>query len=88
MNRIHNSRTERFIGSISPYWLKDVCSDITQRCKFNFSYFDANQKCSTDLSKWDEENLQLFFDKLKAYSQYSLAHWQKAAYRITQASCA
>lgn len=79
MSKRSNSRKDRFIESIVPFSLEDVWPDISSRCKFNFSYFDANQKHATDFTTWDEDNLQRFFSKLRSYSQYPLSHWQQQA---------
>lgn len=76
MSKTSNSRKNKFIESIAPSSLEDVWSDISRRCTFNFSYFDANQEYATDFTMWDEENLKLFFSKLRSYSQCSLSHWQ------------
>ena len=76
MSKISNSRKDSFIKSIPLDSLEEVKADICSRCKFNFSYFDANQKYATDLEGWDENNLQLFFSKLKLFSRFPLSHWQ------------
>ena len=79
MSKKHNSRKEKFIGSIAPFSLQDqdVWSDISGRCRFNFSYFDANQEHATDMRTWDEANLQQFFSKLISYCRHPLSHWQQ-----------
>ena len=79
MSKKSNSRKDKFLSSIAPNSLVDVWSDISSRCRFNFSYFDANQEHATDLATWNEDNLQQFFSKLKSYSQYPLSYWQQQA---------
>ncbi|NIG74076.1 hypothetical protein F3J34_10760 [Klebsiella sp. Ap-873] len=51
--------------------------NLSLRCKFNFSYFDSNQKCSGKISDWDINGVGDFFDKLKDYSTRSLNQLQQ-----------
>ncbi|WP_050924758.1 hypothetical protein, partial [Vibrio harveyi] len=55
-------------------------SDISKRSKFNFSYLDVSQGGSSfsDLNTSDgNSKLTKLVDKLKEFSKYSLAHWNK-----------
>lgn len=79
MSKTSNSRKERFIKSIVSFSLQDVWTDISGRCRFNFSYFDANQEYAADLATWDKDNLQRFFSKLRSYSKHPLSYWQQQA---------
>ncbi|KAA0539314.1 MULTISPECIES: hypothetical protein [Citrobacter] len=54
----------------------DNCN-LALRCKFNFSYFDANQKVSGKISDWSLENISDFFNKLIDYSTRSLGELQQ-----------
>ncbi|MDD4302216.1 MAG: hypothetical protein RBQ89_03455 [Sphaerochaeta sp.] len=77
MSKGSNSRKNRFLNAFVKFSLEDVQSDITCRCKFNFSYFDTNQEYGADLATWDEKNLQQFYSKLKSYSAHPLSYWQQ-----------
>ena len=77
MSKKNNSRKDKFIESIVSFSLQDVWPDISGRCRFNFSYFDANQEHATDVATWDEANLQRFFSKLVSYCNYPLSYWQR-----------
>ncbi|MFA5514213.1 MAG: hypothetical protein WDA17_04760 [Sphaerochaetaceae bacterium] len=77
MSKAKNSRKERFLKSFAQSSLEDVFFEISNRCKFNFSYFDANQEYATDIEKLDEKSLQGFFSKLKLYSKHPLSYWQQ-----------
>lgn len=68
MKKGENSRKERFMHNFSQFSLEDLDSDITLRCKFNFSYFDYIQEFATDIATWDESNLQNLFTKIKSFS--------------------
>ncbi|WP_336769351.1 hypothetical protein [Pantoea endophytica] len=50
--------------------------DITERCKFNFSYFDNTQEAGQDYSAWSHEELLKLFDKFKNYTNSSLDYWR------------
>ena len=75
MSHGRNSRTERYKENFPKISLTE--SDIGERCKFNFSYFDYSQEPATNIMEWDERNLQDLFGKLKEYSKSPLSHWAK-----------
>lgn len=75
MSKGSNTRKNRFIRNISRIALEDPDHDIASRCKFNFSYFDHSQQYAEDISTWDENNLQILFNKLKYFSCNSLHYW-------------
>ncbi|MDD3903840.1 MAG: hypothetical protein PHO09_09210 [Sphaerochaeta sp.] len=77
MKKGENSRKERFIHNFSQFSLEDLDSDITLRCKFNFSYFDYIQEFATDIATWDESNLQNLFTKIKSFSGKPLLYWKQ-----------
>jgi hypothetical protein len=56
--------------------LHDASNNLTIRCKFNFSYFDATQKAGQDFKDWTYKQLVDLLEKLKAFSGNSLTHWQ------------
>ena len=55
-------------------------SDIATRCKFNFSYFDANQEAGQDFCDWDNpsglNSLVTLLNKLKDYTKEPLSYWE------------
>jgi len=77
MKKGENSRKDNFLRNFPQLTLGDADSDIALRCKFNFSYFDNNQECATDIAVWDEQNLRELFTKLKAFSAKPLQYWQQ-----------
>ncbi|WP_193015498.1 hypothetical protein [Proteus sp. FME41] len=55
-------------------------SGIENRCKFNFSYFDSEQKAGQDFADWNKNtgisSLENLMEKLKEYTKESLHYWQ------------
>lgn len=74
MKRFHNSRADRFIESIPKCSLLAVDDTITNRCRFNFSYFTA-QKAGQDFGEWNGDNLAKLLGCLKDYSAQPLTYW-------------
>lgn len=56
-------------------------SDITTRCKFNFSYLDISQEWSSDFIDLNtcsgQSKLLKLIDKIKEFSRQPLNHWEK-----------
>jgi hypothetical protein len=69
-----NSKKESFLESIPIISLDNDLDELTIRCKFNFSYFDASQ--GQDFSDWDANELLKLLNKLKEYSKQSLQYWE------------
>ncbi|EKO3952225.1 hypothetical protein KW437_21100 [Vibrio fluvialis] len=55
-------------------------SNIEARCKFNFSYFDANQTAGQSYADWNAnvgiDSLLNLIEKLENYTKESLNYWQ------------
>jgi len=78
MSRFPNKRKDGFLAALRDFpSLESPDNDLTKRCKFNFSYFDAHQKAGQDFKDWTCKQLADLLDKLKAYSKNSLNHWRQ-----------
>lgn len=73
--KFDNQRARGFIASISECSIESEGDTITERCKFNFSYFDV-QDAGQAFADWDHPALATLLDKLKEFSQKSLAYWR------------
>lgn len=73
--KFDNQRARGFIASISECSIESEGDTITERCKFNFSYFDV-QDAGQAFADWDQPALATLLDKLKEFSQKSLAYWR------------
>ncbi|MGN6481840.1 hypothetical protein [Luteibacter sp.] len=71
-----NKRGASFLLKLDECRLKAKSSDLTKRCKFNFSYFTVANG-SQDFCDWEPEQLHKLLNALKDYSVESLHHWQK-----------
>ena len=76
-DRFSNRKQENFLIRLGEFpSLEDENDDLTRRCKFNFSYFDASQEAGQDFRDWDHPQLCKLLDKLKEYSRESLDYWR------------
>ncbi len=73
----HNSSKESFLLSIPDISLEQDENNLTERCKFNFSYFDVQPNISQDFKDWNKNELVKLLNKLKEYSNFSLNHWKQ-----------
>lgn len=69
------SLKQNFLESISIASIESVDSNLTQRCKFNFSFF-TKQPASQSFNEWNERDLACLFEKLMEYSRESLQYWK------------
>lgn len=76
-NKFINSKAISFLDSIPTISLDSDDNTLTNRCKFNFSYFDVQENISQNFTEWTKEELIKLLEKLKNYSQFSLTHWSK-----------
>ncbi|MEI7184046.1 hypothetical protein ACIPSR_14390 [Pectobacterium sp. CHL-2024] len=74
MSKFGNKRKGQFLESIPATSLDS--GEITNKCKFNFSYFDKEQKAGQDFSDWSYEELVKLLGKLKNYSNSPLEYWR------------
>lgn len=78
MTQFKNKRKDNFLRSLPQTSLCDDKVSILKKCKFNFSYFDNNQKpYSTSFNELSEKDKSEFYQKLIEFSKFSLEHWQK-----------
>lgn len=76
--KFRNKKKDKFLKSIPQSDIET--SKIEQRCKFNFSYFDASQSAGQDFSDWNNKqglnSLSELLKKIKEYTKHPLSHWQ------------
>lgn len=72
-----NLRKTSFLDSIPTISLDDDTNNLTERCKFNFSYFDVQNNISQEFSDWSHDELIKLLEKLRNYSNFSLIHWTR-----------
>jgi len=75
-NRKKNKRADFFLSNIPLASIDNSSDNLAQKLKFNFSYF-INDNSGQDFREWSQKQLYQLFDKLKEYSKFSLAHWEK-----------
>ncbi len=71
-----NSRKSKALEALTFASLDDDSSDLTLRCKFNFSYFDYSQKAGQNFSDLSAKQLREFMKSLKNITSSSLAYWK------------
>lgn len=76
MNNFGNSRKIAFLSNIPQISLDDTENNLTERCKFNFSYFDDSQSAGQKFSDWDHGQLTKLLEKIKEYCKFPLNHWR------------
>ena len=76
MKRIKNQKRKAFLDRFPLPSLEDDRNNLTERCKFNFSYFTSNQAAGQDFHEWETKHLIDLLKKLKNYSAMSLAYWK------------
>lgn len=74
-HKFSNQRAVDFLKELAELpSLEDKKCDLSLRCKFNFSYFDNNQKAGQDFRDWSEEQILSLLNSIKEYCKSSLAH--------------
>lgn len=73
-NKFNNTRKVNFLKAIPDTSLDS--GEITEKCKFNFSYFDGTQEAGQDYSGWSYEEILKLADKFKNYTNSSLDYWR------------
>jgi len=76
MGKFKNRQKKSFLDSIPTTSLDNDADKITLKCKFNFSYFNANQDAGQDFNEWTQDELTKLLNKLKNYSEDSLEYWK------------
>lgn len=74
MKPFGNSQKEGFLASIPLASLESTDDLITQKCKFNFAYFDV-QPAGQDFKDWSDIQRLELLAKLKEYSKEPLNYW-------------
>ena len=77
MSNFSNSRAKGFLANFPIASLEHPGDDITNRCKFNFSYFDDSQKAGQSFDQWSQTEISTLLKKFKQYSRESLEHWTR-----------
>ncbi|HCM9090622.1 TPA: hypothetical protein N5K73_001507 [Enterobacter kobei] len=72
--KFDNTKKGGFLDTLAIYSLDN--GTITDRCKFNFSYFDNSQEAGQDFNDWTHPELVKLLEKLKNYSTASLDYWR------------
>ncbi|NOQ36166.1 MAG: hypothetical protein GQ569_09765 [Methylococcaceae bacterium] len=79
MGRFNNAKKNKFLKTVPQSDIET--SNIATRCKFNFSYFDANQPAGQDFSDWDSDSglnsLATLLNKVKDYTREPLSYWRE-----------
>lgn len=70
--KFRNTRAAIALQEMDLLSLENNDSDLTKRCKFNFSYLDTSQKVGQNFIDLKEVQLQKLFDSLKNFSLSSL----------------
>lgn len=72
-----NSRRDAFLAAIPQTSLDNNEDKLSEKCKFNFAYFDNNQESGQHFSDWTGEELSKLLDKLKDFSRETLLYWTR-----------
>jgi hypothetical protein len=78
MKQFSNSKKNRFLGARPQNGIET--SGISERCKFNFSYFDPTQAAGQDFGDWNADSglcsLATLLEKIKSYTKEPLSYWR------------
>jgi hypothetical protein len=74
MTKFKNTHKANFLKEFPEKSLDDSNDDLSSRCKFNFSYFDA-QAAGQDFCGWGHPELTDLLEKLREYSRKPLEYW-------------
>ena len=74
--RFKNQSKDNFLKSIPLASIELPNDTLSKKCKFNFAYFDGNPP-GQKFEDWTHANICKLLDKLKAYSQFDLKHWEE-----------
>lgn len=75
MKNFPNRHKASFIESIPVASINADTDLLTNKCKFNFAYFDV-QPASQSFENWTELQRKELFSKLQAYSKECLQYWK------------
>lgn len=74
--RYKNKLKDKALDKLDRASLEDEDSDLTIRCKFNFSYFDYSQPAGQNFSDISHNQLQDLLNSMKEFSRCSLEYWE------------
>ena len=75
MDKFKNLKKDSFLADLPVISLESDTNKLTERCKFNFSYFTSEQEHASDFSDLSELELLKLLNKLKHYSVEPLDYW-------------
>jgi hypothetical protein len=73
--KYQNSRQKKFIENFPSTSIESNSNNITQKCKFNFSYY-TEEKGNANFEALTVEQLLKLLHKLKDYSRENLSYWK------------
>ncbi len=76
MKNFQNSKKDSFINSFPQASLDSETDTLSNRMKFNFSYFDSSQSLCEDIKNMQKDDSNKIFKKLIEYSRENLEHWE------------
>lgn len=56
--------------------VQDAANNLTERCTFNFSYFDCSQECGVEFFDLSASRQKKVIQSLVDYSKNSLSYWE------------
>lgn len=75
-NRFQNRlRKDKLQELAELFGLQDEVNNLTERCSFNFSYFDCSQKAGVSFRSLSEVQQENLVKSLVDYSKNSLSYW-------------
>lgn len=75
MSKFDNSKKQLFVDRFPEASIESENDLITERCKFNLSYFCV-QEAGQDFDGWNKEQLVELLQKFKNYTKSSLNYWK------------
>lgn len=76
MSKYGNTKKNSFLKSLPTASIENRNDKLTEKCKFNFDYFDSSQSAGQAFRDWSYDRLYKLNDKLKEFSKYPLEHWK------------
>lgn len=73
--KFKNQRSDNFLASVPQASLDLPTDRISEKCKFNFAYFEK-QEYGKSFEELSQEELSKLLNKLRDYSRETLGHWR------------
>ena len=77
MKKYNNEAKNIFLSEIPTCSLETDTDCLSEKCKFNFAYFDV-QPAGQDFCDWSTDQQTKLFEKLKYFTKETLEHWRRA----------